>query len=366
MINIVVDKLNNNKVEIVEVKGSGHPDTLCDVLTEECSKRLSRYYLKNFGKVLHHNLDKALIVAGKAVPEFNAGKIIEPMKIIIAGRAVTKVGNVLVPIEKIIRNAVEDVMQKFNAPYELEIQVKEGAQNLKQVFKRAIAVANDTSIGVAFYPLTPLEKMVKNTAELISSENFRKKFQGVGYDVKVMGVREGKNVSMTIALAFVSKHIKNMHHYRELKHEIKTYIENLHNVSVHINTLDSYDKIENLYITVTGLSAENGDDGQAGRGNRYNGLITPNRAMSIESYAGKNINHPGKIYQVMAQKIAEDLVKKANSKCVEVMLMTEIGKPLTEPYVVSIKAENIDLRKIKEVVEQGFKDFKKLQKANLL
>ena len=54
-----------------------------------------------------------------------------------------------------------------------------------------------------------------------------------------------------------------------------------------------------IYLTVTGLSAEQGDDGEVGRGNRVNGLITPSRAMSLEAAAGKNaVAHVGKLYNL--------------------------------------------------------------------
>ena len=48
-------------VEIVERKGLGHPDTLCDALAEEVSLALSRFYRERFGFVLHHNVDKKQI-----------------------------------------------------------------------------------------------------------------------------------------------------------------------------------------------------------------------------------------------------------------------------------------------------------------
>ena len=48
-------------VEVVECKGSGHPDTLCDAIAERVSVALCRYYLEHFGAILHHNVDKVLL-----------------------------------------------------------------------------------------------------------------------------------------------------------------------------------------------------------------------------------------------------------------------------------------------------------------
>jgi len=45
------------EVEIVERKGRGYPDSICDSLAEQLSRSLSRLYHRRFGRVLHHNLD---------------------------------------------------------------------------------------------------------------------------------------------------------------------------------------------------------------------------------------------------------------------------------------------------------------------
>jgi S-adenosylmethionine synthetase len=97
MRNIIIEKSENlpteeRDIEIIERKGIGHPDTICDLVCESVSQALSQYYLKRFGKVLHHNLDKGLLVAGRSQPKFGGGKILEKIKIIVAGRATDKVG----------------------------------------------------------------------------------------------------------------------------------------------------------------------------------------------------------------------------------------------------------------------------------
>ena len=63
----------DSSVEVVERKGLGHPDTICDLLSEELSRALARYYLDNFGSVLHHNVDKSLLVGGRSLPAFAGG-----------------------------------------------------------------------------------------------------------------------------------------------------------------------------------------------------------------------------------------------------------------------------------------------------
>ncbi len=365
MVNIVIEKLPEikEKVEMVELKGKGHPDTLADTLCEEVSKELSKYYLKHFNAVLHHNVDKGVIVAGKTNPTFGGGKVIEPMKIIIAGRATTKVGNIKVPVKEIIEDAVSRYMKHFPyADYIIAPEIKEGAANLKEVFKRKIQVANDTSFGISHYPYTNTESLVLKVKDILESKNFRTKFRAVGDDIKIMAVREGKKTTLTLAIAFIDRFLKTIGKYIDTKNEIKKYLEKKIQAKIFINTLDSYEDESTIYLTVSGLSAEMGDDGQVGRGNRYNGLITPGQQMGIEAVAGKNISHPGKLYQVLAFKIAKQLIQKVKLKKANVKLVTQIGKPLDEPMVASIQIQgDLELREIKQIVDNAFKNLGKTQ-----
>lgn len=94
-----------------------------------------------------------------------------------------------------------------------------------------------------------------------------------------------------------------------------------------------------LHLTVTGLSTEMGDDGQVGRGNRMNGLITPGRPMSLEAAAGKNpVAHVGKIYNVLANAIARALCSQL-PEVVEanVQLLSAIGQSLTQPRMAVLE-----------------------------
>ena len=112
-----------------------------------------------------------------------------------------------------------------------------------------------------------------------------------------------------------------------------------------------------IYLTVTGTSAEAGDDGQVGRGNRVNELITPCRPMSLEAAAGKNpITHVGKIYNVVAQRIAETLVRElpalAKAQC---LLVSQIGAPVTRPAMLQVRLasrENILLDQLRPRIEE--------------
>lgn len=361
---IVVEKVREKKeqIELVESKGTGHPDTLCDNLCEEASKALSKYYIKHFGSVLHHNVDKGLIVAGVSKPRFKGGKVVKPIEVTIAGRATSKVGNHKIPAKKIIQQAVKDYLKQFNlARFKVKVDIKPGAANLQEVFEKKVPVANDTSFGVSHYPHSALESIVLEVGKLIDSESFRKTYPAVGRDFKIMGFRNGKKITVTIAIAFISKFVKDMQNYKELKEKILNEVRQRFKVEAYLNVLDSYEDASSVYLTVSGLSAEQGDDGQVGRGNRYNGLITPNRPMSLEALAGKNVNHPGKLYQILAYNIAKDIYEKTKAKYVEVKMLTQIGKPLSDPQIVSVRLEGY-APKAKQIVEENLRNIKKIQK----
>ena len=105
-------------------------------------------------------------------------------------------------------------------------------------------------------------------------------------------------------------------------------------MSVAVNAADTP---QSVYITVTGTSAEMGDDGCAGRGNRCNGLITPNRPISMEAASGKNpINHTGKLYNLLANRIANEIFERVvGVEEVYVKILSQIGRRIDEPKVAS-------------------------------
>lgn len=206
MRNIIIEKadtkpIEERVVEIVERKGIGHPDTICDLVCEEVSKKLSQYYLKKFKKVLHHNLDKGLLIAGKSKPKFGGGKILESIKIIVAGRATDKVGKIKIPVKEIAQKAIKEKLkeilntQKFlNGNFKISIEYEPGATNLQEVFKRSkeVGLANDTSFGIGHGPYSKTEKLTLAVANLLNSLKFVKKYPFVGSDIKVMSLREKK------------------------------------------------------------------------------------------------------------------------------------------------------------------------------
>jgi len=351
---ITFEPVYAQQVEIVERKGTGHPDTICDYLAEELSVALCKWYQENFGAVMHHNVDKALLVGGRAEPVFGGGEVIEPIEIHLVGRAILEkdgkeLGNVQEFVQNVVEEWISEKLRNLDPKEHIKVHanLKPGSKDLVELFERfqknkEVPLANDTSFGVGFAPFDDLERAVFETERFLNSSEIKKEHPEIGEDIKVMGVRFGEKIRLTVALAFVSKYIKNEDEYFAKKEEIlrktKNYIQERlgREVELFINTADTKGSV---YITVTGTSAEQGDDGQVGRGNRVNGLITPYRPMSLEAAAGKNpISHIGKIYNTVAKKISERVVEEIEEvEEAYCYIVSQIGKPINEPQVLDVK-----------------------------
>jgi S-adenosylmethionine synthetase len=346
--------------EIVERKGVGHPDTICDALTEGLSHALCRFYIERFGLILHHNVDKALLWGGAARPAFGGGEVLEPIEIYIAGRATREARGVAVPVETL---AIESsrAWLRANLPaldperhVRIRTLIRPSSPDLVALFVRqraaGAALANDTSVGVGFAPLDPLERAVLAVERRLNAPATRAAHPEIGPDVKVMGARAGESLRITVACAIVGRHVRDLPDYLAAKARVRGIgfdaareVAGTWDIHVDVNTADG-ETADSIYLTVTGTSAEGGDDGQVGRGNRANGLITPYRPMSLEAVAGKNpVTHVGKLYNLMAARIAHAVVDAvpgvSEAQC---YLLSQIGQPIDAPQVFDLKLRLAD------------------------
>jgi S-adenosylmethionine synthetase len=341
-------------VEVVERKGLGHPDTICDALAETLSRNLCREYRSRFGDVLHHNVDKALLCGGRSAPAFGGGTVLAPISIYLAGRAVTQVGSDFLPIDEIAiegsRAWLRANLHALNADQHVQIHnlIQPGSQDLQDLFSRRpqskALLANDTSVGLGYAPMSGLERLVLAAEKRINDRDRSRTHPAWGEDIKIMGVRNGTEVQLTIACAMIGGHLSHIDDYFHEKTAIEDLMRDLAlergfpQCSVNVNMAD-HARLGGIYLTVTGTSAEAGDDGQVGRGNRANGLITPYRPMTLEAAAGKNpVTHVGKIYNVVAREIAATLVAEVpDIGAAQCFLMGQIGAPIAEPALLHVK-----------------------------
>jgi S-adenosylmethionine synthetase len=338
--------VNEQNTEYVERKGIGHPDSLIDGIVDETSHALCREYLDKYGVILHHNVDKGLIIGGASEVGFGKGKITKKVEIIVTGRATDSYEGKRVDIDRIAKEVtlkyLKDNTRFLDLEKEVTVESKiaKGSSDLIHVFHRkgAVPLANDTSFGIGFAPFTDVERLVLLTETYLNSKEYKKLMPVVGEDIKVMGMRDGERIVLTIAIAFVAQYVDSMEKYVELKERIQKDVakyaskQTKRSVEIEINTGDAVEG-ESVYLTKSGLSCEAGDDGSVGRGNRVNGLITPFRHMSLEAAAGKNpVNHIGKIYNILATELAKDVVKQYPSilEC-NIAVLSQIGKPIDQP-----------------------------------
>lgn len=386
--NIVVTSLKSipleeQEIEIVERKGLGHPDTICDLIMDEVSVNLCKEYLEKTGAVLHHNIDKSLLVAGEVEVRFGGGIVKKPMKLIFGDRATFEIDKIRIPVAEIAIQTAKNWFKRnlrFVDPekhiiYQVEIQP--GSQALTDIFKRSKGIlgANDTSAAVGWAPLTRTEKIVLELERYLNSKDFKKRFPETGEDVKVMGFRRNRSLNLTLSMAFVDRFIYSEEHYFEMKEkvleDIRRFVEKncegFDKISIELNALDVPGRgVDGVYLTVLGTSADGADSGQVGRGNRVNGLISLNRPQCSEAAAGKNpVSHVGKIYNLLTHRIANRIYEEVGGvKEVYVWMLSKIGKPINQPVVTAVQLiangnfSYIEM-KVKDIVQYELENIEK-------
>ncbi|QWG13151.1 methionine adenosyltransferase [Bradyrhizobium sediminis] len=343
----------DNAVEVVERKGLGHPDTICDGLAEAFSRALCREYRRRFGDIFHHNVDKALLWGGRAIPQMGGGEVVSPINVYLAGRATAEVGAEHIPIEEIAvessRSWLRGKLHALDPERHVRINVltRPVSQDLQALFARSaqgdVPLCNDTSIGVGHAPLSRLEQLVLAIDKQINGRDRSSEKPAWGEDIKIMAIRSGEKLRLTIACAMVGRYLVDIDDYLCQKAELQRLARDIaaahgfRECEVDVNNADR-PASGNIYLTVTGTSAEAGDDGQVGRGNRVNGLITPCRPMSLEAVAGKNpASHIGKIYSVLSRQVAQSVVAEVKETAhAECLIVGQIGAPINDPAIVAV------------------------------
>lgn len=366
---------NRKNIEMVERKGMGHPDTLCDAIAETVSRLYAQFCMKKYDRVAHHWFDKVMLIGGESVIEYGCGKLIKPYILIFAGKCAKSICGESVPLYSIFREAAREVLENYLTGFKIDEHLQiidmtvdhQGAGRSNSRYRpnkvsdmAGLSVlknrSNDCNLLASHYPLTELEELILNTEHYINGKEFKERFPMTGWDVKIVGYRKFENIKLTINIPFLADFVKSREHYDALvslvKHDLGIYVaEYSRFVELIINPQD---KTGHPYITVFGSAADTGDVGVVGRGNRINGLITPMQAMSIEAPAGKNpIDHTGKIYASLAEKLSKRICE--TFVCgVEVFIYTYKEELLIEPSEIHINITKVldkeDEKKVYEIV----------------
>ena len=378
---LILDKLTDlpskRYLEIVERKGLGHPDTLADGLAEAISNTYSKYCLNNFGAILHHNVDKTMIIGGQFhSTSYEQAEMIEPIKIVLNGRMSTSFGDKQIDIKSIQESAVKEYLfaripllkssdliflhhtNNYARYHEwFHPRSLDDLPELKNLY------AADTSTSVGYWPLSPVERLTLLLEQYINGVDKNPKFNYLGFDVKIMTIRSGSDISVTIAVPFISKNTPSAEYYFEKKKELtKELLEYAYSVVGHsfkiILEINTQEKAafapKRVYMLAIGSCIEAGEEGVVGRGNQTNGLISTFRPHSMEAAYGKNpVYHSGKVYGYLTRELAKSISEKFDCECT-VFSLCRNGEKLIPPTKLFIQTNNtkIDIKTINPFINQ--------------
>lgn len=362
--------VGRRRVELVERKGIGHPDTICDALVETIAVALNRMYLEQLGAVAHYNVDKALLVAGQARKWFGGGAVTRPMELIVGDRATFEVAGHKLPVEETAQGAVAAWLGHHLprvAPHlHLRLALAPGSEELAGIYAaraEAPIVSNDTSGASGYAPLTDTERLVLDVETFLNGPVFKTAFPDTGQDVKVFGRREDDRLSLTVAMPLFAEATPSEAAYFRRKDAIVAALEAQFrsapfDVVWRLDNLDAPGRgAEGTYLTLTGTSAEDADSGQVGRGNRANGLIAFARPGGGEATAGKNaLAHAGKVYSVLGHHLARSIHAAVPGLAeVYVHLAARIGDPIDQPWVgiQVVLDEGVELPAVEGAIRQA-------------
>lgn len=338
----------DRRIEVVERKGLGHPDTICDSVVEAASVALGLMYLERAGAIAHYNIDKALLIAGQCVKRFGGGEVTQPIELIIGDRATDVLNGRALPVVETVRHAA-DAWVGAHLPgvrpgkdLVTRVALAPGSEELSRIYTEGEAeiASNDTSGASGYAPLSPTEELVLAIERYLNSAQFKAAFPDTGEDVKVMGVREGERLAVTVAMPLSCLLTRSEAAYfarkDEILHALTTRFASApFQIDWRLNCLDRRGQgTEGVYLTLTGTSAEDADSGQVGRGNRANGLIAFSRPTGGEAAAGKNpAAHAGKVYSVLSHRLA----RLVHARCpalreIYVHMVARIGEPVDRPW----------------------------------
>jgi len=370
---------DERKFEIVERKGIGHPDTLADGLAEAISIDYSMYCLKEFGVILHHNLDKISLIGGLTYTDFGSGKMVYPARLILNGRMSKKFSNRNIDIKEIQEKSAKKYIKKI-LPYmdidnwlDIHFFTSDYSHNpfwfnprgLEDIPETNNPRANDTSTCVSYWPLSSLEKAVLDIEGYFYDKNSNPKFDFIGQDIKIMAVRNDNEVGITIALPFISTQTPSKDFYLE---NIKKFEEELielvkelmgprFKVDIKINPEGRWK--EDYYLLLTGSCIEAGEEGVVGRGNKSRGTISSMRPFSMEAPHGKNpLYHVGKMYTVISDYLSRTISEQFDCYC-NIFMTSRYSDKLYEPYSILVETnKDVNKKEIKNLIEETLEDRK--------
>ncbi len=376
------------KIEIVERKGIGHPDTLADKLAEELSRVYSKFCLEKFGCILHHNIDKLYIGGGLFLIRKNKVVKKSPIRVEVNGRVSNTMNGERIDLEKIfipvIKEYLGTVLPRLNPEVDLDIKVNctqyskreywYTPRNIDDIPDSKSLFAADTALCVNHSSKTFCEKLVLKLEQ--SFWNYNKKgyaypkFKEIGQDIKVMASRIENDIIVTICMPVYKDAYSTVEEYNDIIkfHENRldkiAYSMNFskkYNINIEINRLP--DNTYRNYSLVIGSCIECGEEGIVGRGNNSQGLISSSREHTVEAPCGKNPRyHTGRIVNFLANNAMTRISNELGIKCTLYSLTRNRGS-ITRPFLFYLSVNDLDKKEeCIKIINEEFdeKNFEKI------
>lgn len=388
------NNINNQKFEVVETKGKGHPDNICDTLAEKISANYSKYCIEQYGVILRHMIDKLSILGGGSKVKFGGGEMIAPIRMLINGRFTDRYKNDKIDYMKIVSDTIKSYFKELfplldinkylliidnthhnegpGVVYDIDNTTKNERMKFFEATDDKDASrhnnhnrCNDTSTTVSYYPMSKLEQTVLNIEQILNSKEYKNRKPWTGTDIKVMGMRKDKKVEITCCVPLISKYVKDLDDYKNKLNTIKKDILSIINKSfkdneiyLFLNTRDNYDN-NDLYMTLIGSAVESGDEGSVGRGNRSRGVIPFSRNFSMEAPCGKNpVYHTGKLFTAIGDVLSEKIYDEFKLENI-VYCTSKMGDSIENPWNISIELNKNISSDIKKKIEKCVNDILK-------
>ncbi len=356
-------------LEVVERKGLGHPDTLVDGIAEASEIAYAKYCRDNFGAIPHHNLDKAMLLGGLCIQEYGGGKFEAPLAMIFMGRASRSFGDEIIPLDEIQKATAKGYLARIMPHLYTDDPRVYGASSMTSThstrphwfsprdindlpeYTAKSPRANDTATMISYWPLTDTEKLTLDVEGYFYENNSEglpvPRFDYVGQDIKIMSVRNGDLLDVTVAVPQVTSQTPNSKTYFERENEIrralqdyaKEVIEDRMRVNVIVNTQTSGPN-PRPYLVTGGSCTDFGEEGAVGRGNNTHGIISSFRPNTMEAPHGKNPTYfVGKLLGYQADMISKQIYEQLGTRC-QVVLQANLGDDLFDPSRVIVSTES--------------------------
>lgn len=219
---------------LLERKGFGHPDTLADHLAEELSWAYSRWTLEQCGAILHHNFDKLGLLGGATQVWYGGGRVVDPVRVLVNGRATRSCGPVVVPVDELVietvrtffRSRLPDLVDHLSIELNITSNSSPGAvlavgtpperlawfapASVDELRERRELVANDTSLGTGWAPENDVEIFTRRLVDWCStSSEFTASRPWCGSDVKMMALGDEERLDVVLCVPQKSAHVPN-------------------------------------------------------------------------------------------------------------------------------------------------------------